>query len=240
MRRFWKILLFLLLLISSVVVFPPGLTLGITDGVAVVESPPSGEVSILIEAKKMRLTVEVNGEAYKSYPVALGTKKTPTPIGEWKIVEKGANWGEGFGSRWLGLNVPWGTYGIHGTNKPWLIGGRASHGCIRMRNSDVEKVYPLVGVGTRVRIVGSLPNVKAGRNLKLGQYGQDVVAVQLALRKAGVFAGYADGRFGPETELAVGQLELLNYLPIDGRVDAEVRKILAEYAAGQRAAVALQ
>ena len=47
------------------------------------------------------------------------------------------NWGGGFGTRWLGLNVPWGIYGIHGTNQPWSIGTQASAGCIRMFNRHV-------------------------------------------------------------------------------------------------------
>ena len=37
------------------------------------------------------------------------------------IINK-AGWGEGFGGAWMGLNVPWGTYGIHGTKSPWFVG----------------------------------------------------------------------------------------------------------------------
>jgi L,D-transpeptidase ErfK/SrfK len=41
-------------------------------------------------------------------------------------------------------------YGIHGTNQEWVIGTRASHGCIRMYNRDVLELFPQVPVGTPV------------------------------------------------------------------------------------------
>ena len=43
-------------------------------------------------------------------------------------------------------------YGIHGTNEPASIGHAASHGCVRLRNEDVEKLYDMVAVGTPVYI----------------------------------------------------------------------------------------
>jgi lipoprotein-anchoring transpeptidase ErfK/SrfK len=43
-------------------------------------------------------------------------------------------------------------YGIHGTDEPESIGHSVSHGCVRMRNEDIERLYPMVGVGTPVYI----------------------------------------------------------------------------------------
>ena len=43
-------------------------------------------------------------------------------------------------------------YGIHGTDHPETIGQSVSHGCVRMRNEDIEKLYPMVPVGTPVYI----------------------------------------------------------------------------------------
>ncbi|HSP50472.1 MAG TPA: L,D-transpeptidase [Pseudolabrys sp.] len=43
-----------------------------------------------------------------------------------------------------------GEYAIHGTNRPELIGGFVSHGCIRMYNSDIRELYRLVAIGTPV------------------------------------------------------------------------------------------
>lgn len=43
-------------------------------------------------------------------------------------------------------------YGIHGTDHPESIGRSVSHGCVRMRNEDIETLYPMVPVGTPVYI----------------------------------------------------------------------------------------
>jgi lipoprotein-anchoring transpeptidase ErfK/SrfK len=45
-------------------------------------------------------------------------------------------------------------YGIHGTNAPASIGHNASHGCIRMRNRDVEELFAMVSVGDEVELYG--------------------------------------------------------------------------------------
>jgi hypothetical protein len=55
------------------------------------------------------------------------------------------------GPRWIGLDVK--GFGIHGTNRPESIGKNASHGCIRMRNSDVEDLFARVQVGDRVSLI---------------------------------------------------------------------------------------
>ena len=57
-------------------------------------------------------------------------------------------------------------YGIHGTNAPRSIGKAASHGCIRMRQRDVEELFELVGVGATVELHGERPPTVA-RILKL-------------------------------------------------------------------------
>jgi len=46
-----------------------------------------------------------------------------------------------------------GLYAIHGTNKPWGIGRRVSHGCIRMYPEDVAALYPVVAVGAAVQVI---------------------------------------------------------------------------------------
>lgn len=55
------------------------------------------------------------------------------------------------GLRWVGFASAHGwTIGFRGTPKPGLLGQTVSHGCVRMRNSDVVRVYDLVEIGTRV------------------------------------------------------------------------------------------
>jgi lipoprotein-anchoring transpeptidase ErfK/SrfK len=183
--------------------------------------PPDGKISILINPVTRRLIVNVNGTPYHAYPVAIGKRETPTPIGDFKVAEKHVNWGTGFGTRWIGLDVPWGMYGIHGTNKPGSIGTYASHGCIRMLNRHVEELYKLVKVGTRVTIAGHvLGNVaEEPRRLVQGHTGGDVMLVQNRLRAGGYFHGTCNGKFGPATAAAVRAFERANGLSVDGVVD---------------------
>lgn len=162
---------------------------------------PEGKVSVVINTQTKVLEVYNDEQLYKKYRVAVGKSKTPTPIGEWSVVWKDYNWGTGFGTRWMGLNVPWGIYGIHGTNKPWSIGQFASHGCIRLRNKDVEELFEWIPIGTPVRIEGRKNRVE--RTLKYQTSGGDVVALQLKLKELGYFQGRADGLFGAMTEAAV-------------------------------------
>ena len=49
------------------------------------------------------------------------------------------------------LSLP--SYLIHGTNKPWGVGMRVSHGCVRLYPEDIVRLFPQVPVGTKVNIV---------------------------------------------------------------------------------------
>lgn len=192
------------------------------DGGPVV--PPNGEISLVIDVQKRTLIIINEDIPYKQYKVAVGKSGTPTPIGEWKVVWKDYHWGTGFGSRWMGLNVPWGTYGIHGTNKPWSIGRYASHGCIRMHNRSVEELFEWVPIGTTVKITG--PPVKVKRSLKINMSGPDVVVVQKKLRELGFYNGRADGIFGTSTADAVRVFQENNRIAVTGAIDKETRMAL--------------
>lgn len=184
---------------------------------------------IEIDVAKHTLTFFENGNVVKQFPVGVGKRSTPSPLGEWRVVHKALNWGDGFGTRWMGLNVPWGIYGIHGTNKPYSIGMSLSHGCIRMHNRHVEELYPLVPRYTRVRIVENgkmFPGNLTPRKLKMKSYGQDVVYVQSQLKELGVIFDNADGRFGPMTELAVKYYQAWHGLEPTGVVDEETYRSL--------------
>ena len=58
------------------------------------------------------------------------------------------------------LYLGWPTYAIHGTNQPWGVGRRVSRGCIRLYPEDIERLYPMVPVGTPVAVVSQ--SVKLG------------------------------------------------------------------------------
>ncbi|CFX27077.1 L,D-transpeptidase catalytic domain [Syntrophomonas zehnderi OL-4] len=180
------------------------------------------KVMIEIDIGKHNLKVFHDRELIKEYPVGVGKWKTPSPLGEWKVVNKGMGWGNGFGTRWMGLNVPWGIYGIHGTDKPYSIGASMSHGCIRMRNRDVEDLYPRIPVGTTVKIVENgqiFPKNFNGRPLKKKQSGQNVVYLQSRLKEVGIIFDRADGRFGSMTELAVKYYQIWHGLEPTGIAD---------------------
>jgi hypothetical protein len=184
---------------------------------------------IVVDIHKLKLFLYHNGHPIRTYPVAIGDLETPSPIGEWKIIHKGGNWGNGFGERWIGLNVPWGIYGIHGTNKPWSIGTRTSHGCIRMFNQHVLELYGLVKLGTPVKIIGDLPQVSPRKEVGRNNSGRDIVAFQFALRKAGFEPGIVDGRFGVDMERAVYRLQIFYGLAPTGRISLNEQAILGFY-----------
>lgn len=180
------------------------------------------KMRIEIDLIKHRLTVFQDNELVKEYAVGVGKSKTPSPLGEWKVVHKGVGWGNGFGTRWMGLNVPWGIYGIHGTDKPYSVGSSMSHGCIRMRNRDVEELYPMIPLGTRVKIVENgqiFPKNFSGRKLNKKCTGQNVVYLQSRLKEKGIIFDAADGRFGNMTELAVKYYQVWHDLEPTGIAD---------------------
>lgn len=91
----------------------------------------------------------------------------------------------------MGLNVPWGKFGIHGTLDPYSVGWASSHGCIRMNNDDVAELYNIIPIGTKVVIAnGSYGDFGTGfRDLKSGMYGSDVLQIQKKLKELGFFIG---------------------------------------------------
>jgi L,D-transpeptidase ErfK/SrfK len=125
-----------------------------------------------------------------THPVGIGTDYATTPLGETRVVRKEANpvWRPSRDIReehaadghWLAAEVPPGPdnplgkyalylgmkggYLIHGTNKPWGVGMRVSHGCIRLYPESIASLYPQVPVGTTVRIISErlLVGVRGG------------------------------------------------------------------------------
>ncbi|MDD4239553.1 MAG: peptidoglycan-binding protein [Desulfotomaculaceae bacterium] len=176
----------------------------------------SPEYVISIDTSTLQLSLSRRGQPIGVFPVAVGTPNTPTPLGDWKIIQKTTNPGGPFGARWMRLNCPWGGYGIHGTDNEASIGSAASHGCIRMHNNDVIRVYDLVPLGTMVKITG---NAFTGRLLRIGvEPGSDVLRVQQILQILGYYRGDLDGFYGPATEAAVIQFQREQGLIPDGIV----------------------
>lgn len=187
------------------------------------------DLIILIEVDKKQLFLidSKTNKTIKTYGVATGKSDFLTPLGTFKIIEKG-RWGGGFGSRWLGLDVPWGQYGIHGTNKPGSIGLNASDGCVRMRNKDVEELYDLVEENTIVSIInGNYGPFGYGlRDLKPGDRGADVIEVQKRLKANGYYTYALDGIYGEEMKNSVSQYLKNNNMPLTHTIGDELYKKL--------------
>lgn len=118
---------------------------------------------VLVSIPDRKLALLEDGKVVKVYRVAVGAEASPSPSGEFEIVNRitdptyyhphvviPASEESPIGTRWVGLSRK--GYGIHGTNEPRSIGRAASHGCIRMRNHDIARFFELVRVGDLVEI----------------------------------------------------------------------------------------
>lgn len=133
------------------------------------QPPVEDVVNLVLKLKEKRVYVYKGEKLLKRYPVAIGKRGWETPTGEWQVMEKIRNpaWtsfktGEVFpagvknplGSRWIGFWTDGrDVIGFHGTPNVKSIGTAASHGCVRMLNRDVKALFPLVKVGTTVKVV---------------------------------------------------------------------------------------
>lgn len=170
---------------------------------------------IVVDTKHLHLTLYKDGKREGRWPIAVGKFTTMTPVGEWRIANKGYASGV-FGTRWMGIDIPFGSYGIHGTNRPWSIGSYASAGCIRMFNHDVERLFEIVSVGTPVTIVGWSPSLAWTNALPAGTIDWHIPLLQWALRREGFDPGRADARLGPDTMKAIAEAQrVLGLPPVD-------------------------
>jgi lipoprotein-anchoring transpeptidase ErfK/SrfK len=117
---------------------------------------------IVIDISQRRLRLYRSGKLEFETSAAVGASATPTPLGRYFINERYvlANAGGPFGPYALGISahsnalqhvwVEDGPIGIHGTNEPWSIGHAASHGCVRVANDVMRRLFPLAPAGTPV------------------------------------------------------------------------------------------
>ncbi|MBT4109015.1 MAG: L,D-transpeptidase family protein [Pelagibacterales bacterium] len=142
---------------------------------------------IIINIGDLRLYLFKEGKILESYPIGIGRSGWETPMGKSKIIKKkkdpiwippesirkedpslpkvvAAGKDNPLGNRALYLSMP--SYLIHGTNKPYGVGMKVSHGCIRLYPEDIEILFEHVTEGTKVNIINQ--RIKAGwKNNKL-------------------------------------------------------------------------
>ncbi len=117
---------------------------------------------LVVDRRTLRATLLRSGRRIWRSPIGVGKAGTPTPAGQFWIREKFkvAKPGGIYGPRAFGTGAysrlsDWpggGVIGIHGTNQPWLIPGRPSHGCIRVPNAAIRRLYRLMPVGTPMEV----------------------------------------------------------------------------------------
>lgn len=160
------------------------LAAGEAAGEIVLNGDPNKADYIVISKESMTLNLyDTDGGLIFSFPVAVG--KAPgnkkevgdmkTPEGEFTVsmIQDSSGWkhdfddGKGeiagcYGNWFIRLKTPPHTgIGIHGTHDPNSIGTRATEGCIRLHNADLDKLKPLVKVGMKVTIESSFKDMEA-------------------------------------------------------------------------------
>jgi lipoprotein-anchoring transpeptidase ErfK/SrfK len=131
-------------------------------------SPEDQTIHLVLKLNDRKVYLYQGKQLLASYPVAIGRPDYPTPTGEFKVFEMIVNpawqspWtGEvetpgidgSLGLRWIGFaHMKNGVIGFHGTPNVASIGRAVSHGCVRMRNEDIVRMFEHVVVGTLVRV----------------------------------------------------------------------------------------
>jgi lipoprotein-anchoring transpeptidase ErfK/SrfK len=120
--------------------------------------------SIDVDLTAHWLTVYQGADTFLSTSVVTGTAFSPTPVGDFFVTEvvREVNPGGPHGPYIFGLSAHSdvftefdggdGQVGIHGTNAPYLMGTNSSNGCVRVENTAITKIGPVVPPGTPVRI----------------------------------------------------------------------------------------
>ncbi len=118
---------------------------------------------VVVNLSARRLVAYRDGKPVLHARIAAGTPSTPTPVGHYFVNERYllANANGPFGVAALGISahstvlknwVEGGPVALHGTNEPSLVGTYASHGCVRMLNADMARLFKLAPAGTPVII----------------------------------------------------------------------------------------
>jgi lipoprotein-anchoring transpeptidase ErfK/SrfK len=117
---------------------------------------------LVVDRRRLTATLLRDGRRVFRAPIGVGTPATPTPAGHFYVRNRLTRFRSAFyGPIAFGTSArsatltDWpsgGFVGIHGTDRPDLLPGRVSHGCVRMRNADVRRLARLMPIGTPVTI----------------------------------------------------------------------------------------
>jgi hypothetical protein len=114
--------------------------------------------SLLVDSLAKRIYLMQGENIVKGYPIGVGGVESPTPKGEFRIKNKLKLSGKEqkvYGDYWIGIDL-WtkgGGYGIHGsTDQEVPVSKQNSRGCIRMRAADLQELYQLIPLRTKIVI----------------------------------------------------------------------------------------
>jgi lipoprotein-anchoring transpeptidase ErfK/SrfK len=118
---------------------------------------------LVVDLSDRRVTLYDGGRVVQTARAAIGSSATPTPLGRYYVNQRlvPRDPGGPFGPGAIGISAfspvltGWaqgGPVAIHGTNRPHLIGGAVSNGCIRVRNDDLRRLFARAVAGTPVLI----------------------------------------------------------------------------------------
>jgi hypothetical protein len=117
---------------------------------------------LLVDRRTLTLRLLRDGREVFRAPVGVGTPATPTPAGAYYVrnrltrfaspVYGPVAFGTSARSRALTDWPAGGFIGIHGTDRPGVLPGRVSHGCIRLRNADIVRLARMLPIGTPLTI----------------------------------------------------------------------------------------
>lgn len=136
--------------------------------------PDAPREGLVLNIPEMRLYYYLPDSKVMTFPLGVGREGQNTPAGEYRIGQKRTDpiWyvpksiqaemeiprkmvppgpNNPLGKYWMRLSHT--SYGIHGTNNPWAIGRRVTHGCIRLYPEDIAYLYPRIQKGTPVRVI---------------------------------------------------------------------------------------
>jgi len=117
---------------------------------------------LVVDRARLTATLFRDGRRVFRAEVGVGAPQTPTPAGDFYVRNKLYSYKSpfygpvAFGTSARSASVTdWpagGFVGIHGTDRPDLIPGRVSHGCIRLKNRAILRLARLMSIGTPVRV----------------------------------------------------------------------------------------
>ncbi|HLB80054.1 MAG TPA: L,D-transpeptidase family protein [Dongiaceae bacterium] len=194
--------------------------------------PDAPRRGLVLNLAELRLYYfPADGGPVQTFPVGIGVEGANTPLGTTTIVSKRANptWippasiraerpelpaavppGPANPLGAFALDLGWPSYRIHGTNRPYAVGRRVTHGCVRLYPEDIERLYKVVPIGTPVTVVN--------QPVKLGWHGGELyIEFHPGLEQVDEIE--ATGRLAPETMPDIAGVILAAAGPQDSRID---------------------